>query len=164
VTDAASSAFADLGELDVLAATLRAFGAAIGAQRIQVVIDRGDEHEPALIECMPHAPIALVSGEEAVVLADEGGAEPLPLPHVHDFGVLDVDAAKAEITAPIGAVHDLAAGVRSFAELFEGRTVVAVEFPSSDPEAPVTIAARTGEPLVLAIGDEEFEMPAGWPS
>ena len=163
MTDAASSAFADLGELDVLAATLRAFSAACGAQRIVVVIDRGAEREPALVECLPHAPIALVSGEEAVVLGDEGNAEPLPLPHVHDFGVLDVDAAKAEITAPIGALHDLATGVRAFADLFAGRTVVAAEFPSSDPEAAVTIAARTGEPLVLAIGEEEFEMPAGWP-
>jgi hypothetical protein len=35
-----------------------------------------------------------------------------------------------------------------------------VDFPTRDPSLPVTIAAREGEPLVVAAGDRRFELPA----
>jgi hypothetical protein len=42
--------------------------------------------------------------------------------------------------------------------------VVSVEFATTDVETPLTIAARTGDRLVLGLGPEEqFEMAPGWP-
>jgi hypothetical protein len=39
--------------------------------------------------------------------------------------------------------------------------VATVDFPTRDPELPLTIAAREGEPIVLAIGDRQFLLPEG---
>ena len=46
-----------------------------------------------------------------------------------------------------------------------GRPRALVQFETNDPEAPFAITARAGgdEPLVLALGEEEFEMDPGWP-
>jgi hypothetical protein len=53
--------------------------------------------------------------------------------------------------------------VRELAELFPGRSVVSVVFATTDPEIPLQIAARGGDPIVLALGEEQYEMAAGWP-
>ena len=91
------------------------------------------------------------------------GAEHLPLPHVHSFPPLEVDAARAEVTGPVGAVAHLAGAVRELAGSLPGRSVLTVEFETTDPQAPLTIAARAGEPVVLVLGEQQFEMPTGWP-
>ena len=33
------------------------------------------------------------------------------------------------------------------------------EFATHDPDLPITIVAREGEPLLLAVGDGRFELP-----
>jgi hypothetical protein len=40
-----------------------------------------------------------------------------------------------------------------------------VQFRTSDDDAPLGITARAGgaEPIVLSLGEEEFEMDPGWP-
>jgi len=40
-----------------------------------------------------------------------------------------------------------------------------VQFETNQPDAPLAITARAGrvDPLVLTLGDEEFEMGPGWP-
>jgi hypothetical protein len=55
--------------------------------------------------------------------------------------------------------------VRTLAGLLCGRNVAMVQFETNDPEAPLAITARAGgeDPLVLALGEEEFEMDPGWP-
>jgi hypothetical protein len=55
--------------------------------------------------------------------------------------------------------------VRDLAGLLGGRNVAMVQFETSRPEAPLAITARAGgtDPLVLALGEEEFEMDPGWP-
>jgi hypothetical protein len=39
-----------------------------------------------------------------------------------------------------------------------------VTFATGDAETPLTIAARRGDPLVLALGEEQFAMGSGWPT
>ena len=83
------------------------------------------------------------------------GAEPLP--------VLQVDPQAGEIIGPMGAVARAAASVRDVAAALPGRSVLTALFQTTDPEAPLGIAARTGEPIILVLGEEQFPMPDGWP-
>jgi hypothetical protein len=70
---------------------------------------------------------------------------------------------RGEIASPLGGVEHLARAVRALVDLFPGRSVLTVAFTTTDPETPLHIAARTDDPIVLAIGDQQFEMAAGWP-
>ena len=117
-----------------------------------------------MVECPADGPVVLAEGEEAVQLdAERLAAEPLPLPQVRALPPFEVDAVRAEITAPLGGVEHQARAVRELAEEFPGRSVLVVAFGTGDPETPLTLAARRDEPLLLALGEEQFEMGPGWP-
>ncbi len=134
---------------EAVAATLRAFLDACGAADASALLDRG-EAEPVLVE------VEAGSGAES-------DAATLPLPHVHAFAPFAVDVARSEIAAPPGAVAHLATAVRELAGRLGGRSVLTVRWATSDPEAPFAVAARAGEPVVLALGEEPFAMPSDWP-
>ena len=143
---------------DVAAATLAAFLAGSGARSALAVLDTNAGE--VLVECDAREGAWVTEGEHARPAVP---AAPLGLPHLHAFELIEVDAERAEITAPMGAVAHLAGATMELAQTFGGRSVVTAEFATTDPLAPVTIAARPGEPIVLAIGEEQFAMPAGWP-
>lgn len=147
-----------------LVVTLRAFVAAAGATEATLLLDQGTEVPPLAVGCPAAGPVTLGEGEEVVQLdADRLAAEPLPLPDVRALPPFEVDALRAEITAPLGGVEHHARAVRALAESFPGRSVLVVSFATSDPETPLQLAARDGEPLVLLLGEEAFEMGADWP-
>src|SRR3954454_4421010 len=76
-----------------------------------------------------------------------------------------MDPETGELEAPLGTVQNLARGVLALATAFGGRSVASVDFPTRDPALPMTIAAREGEPLVVAAGDSRCELPpeaVGW--
>lgn len=129
-----------------------------------MLLDQGAELPVLVVECPAVGPVILGEGEQVVQLdADRLAAEPLLLPDVRALPPFEVDAVRAEITAPLGGVEHQARAVRELAEAFPGRSVLSVQFATTDVETPLTIAVRTGDPLVLALGVEEFEMPADWP-
>lgn len=146
--------------------TLRRFVHAAGALEATLLLDQGEEAPPLVVECPAVGPVLLGEGEDVVQLdADRLAAEPLPLPEVKSLPPFEVDAVRAEITAPLGGIEHHARAVRAVAELFPGRSVLSVQFATTDLEMPLTIAARAGEPLVLGLGAEEtFEMAPGWPT
>jgi hypothetical protein len=147
-----------------LVVTLRAFAEASGAFAAVLLLDQGEGTPPLLIECPDGGPATLSEGEEVVALdADRLAAAPLPLPAVRALPPFDVDALRAEIVAPLGGVEQLARAVRELAEAFPGRSVLTVTFATSDPDTPLHVSARSGDPLVLGLGEEMFEMGAGWP-
>lgn len=47
---------------------------------------------------------------------------------------------------------------------FPGRSVVSATFLTDDPERPLQLTARAGDPLVASLGERQFELPAGWPA
>jgi hypothetical protein len=149
-----------------IAVTLRAFVQASGALEATLLLDQGAELPVLLVECPAVGPLLLSEGERVVQLeADRLAAAPLPLPDVRALPPFEVDAVRAEITSPLGGVEHHARAVRELAEAFPGRSVLSVEFATTDVETPLTIAARSGDPLVLGLGaEEQFEMAAGWPS
>jgi hypothetical protein len=148
-----------------IAVTLRAFVHAAGALEALLLLDQGAGAPPLVVECPAVGPVLLAEGQEAVQLdPDRLAAAPLPLPDVRTLPPFEVDAVRAEITAPLGGVEHQARAVRELAEAFPGRSVLSVEFATTDVETPLTIAARAGDPLVLSLGaEEQFEMAPGWP-
>jgi hypothetical protein len=148
-----------------LAVTLRAFVSAAGALEATLLLDQGAEVPPLAVRCPAVGPAILGEGEEVVQLDVTWlAAEPLPLPDVRALPPFEVDALRAEITAPLGGIEHQARAVRALAQAFPGRSVLAVTFATSDPETPLQLAARSGEPMVLMLGEEQFQMDAEWPS
>jgi hypothetical protein len=146
--------------------TLRRFVHAAGALEATLLLDQGAELPVLVVECPAVGPVLLGEGEQVVqVDPDRLAAAPLvPLPDVRALPPFEVDAVRAEITAPLGGVEHQARAVRELAEAFPGRSVLSVELATTEVETPLTIVARTGDPLVLALGaEEQFEMPANWP-
>lgn len=152
-------------QLAQIAVTLRAFVSAAGALEATLLLDQGTETAPLVVECPAFGPVLLSEGEDVVQLdADRLAAAPLPLPDVRALPPFEVDAVRAEITSPLGGVEHHARAVRALAEAFPGRSVLSAQFATTDPLMPLTLAARAGDPMVLALGeDEQFEMPEGWP-
>jgi hypothetical protein len=151
-------------EIAQLVVTLRAFVRAAGALEATLLLDQGTEVPPLAIECPTDGPALLGEGENVVQLdADRLAAAPLPLPEVRALPPFEVDAADGRIVAPLGGVEHHARAVRALAESFPGRSVLAVTFATSDEDAPLQIAARSGDPLLLAIGEEQFAMGPDWP-
>lgn len=149
-----------------IAVTLRRFVHASGALEATLLLDQGAELPVLVVQCPAVGPVLLAEGEDVVQLdADRLAAAPLPLPDVKALPPFEVDAVRAEITAPLGGVEHHARAVRALVEAFPGRSVLSVELATTDAETPLTIAARSGDPVVLSLGpDEQFEMPPGWPS
>jgi hypothetical protein len=147
-----------------IAVTLRAFVHASGALEATLMLDQGSEVPPLVVECPAVGPVLLSEGEEVVQLdADRLAAQPLPLPDVRALPPFEVDAVRAEITAPLGGIEHHARAVRELVDLFPGRSVLAAVFATTDPETPLQIAVRTDDPIVLALGEEQFQMDARWP-
>jgi len=151
--------------LPAVLATLRSFAARAGATRVTLLYDQGGDLPPALVDCPNTGPVVVGEGEEQRAIADPDalGGRALGEPHVHALPPFDVDAAEGRITAPLGALESHGRAVRDLGALFGGRSAVSVEWPTTDPEAPLTLASRAGEPMVAALGDAQFDLPDGWP-
>jgi len=144
-------------------ATVRAFAGRSEALRVVLLLDLGAEQEPAMLD-------AGTGG--ALVLTDEGEAHEVPaampvpaparaLPEIRaaPSSALKADPLTGELAAPIGAIANLGGAVLGLARAFGGRSVASAEFATQDPDLPMTIVAREGEPLLLAVGDGRFELP-----
>jgi len=145
----------------VAIATVRAFLEASRATRVAVALDApGDA--AVLLECEPGGPLELTTDGGTTVVAPEAtqGVAPLPVeaPLAPPATALTVDPLMGEIHAPVGVVASLVDGVLALARALGGRTVASAEFATSDPEVPLTLAAREGDRAVAAAGDAQFEL------
>jgi hypothetical protein len=147
------------------AATVRAFSERSRAERVVLLVDLGEERAPAMLDCAPGGELELTDeGALWRVPADvDAGAEPRPLPDLRPppATALALDPDTGELEAPLGAVANLAGGVLALARAFGGRSVATADFATRDPDMPLTIAAREGEPVVVAAGHHRFELPEG---
>lgn len=146
-------------------ATLHAFVTHAGAERAVLVLDQGNDTHAAVVDCPAHGEAEVSEGDESVVVRRPGetGGTPLPLPEVRSFPPLAIDAVHGEVTSPLGAFEHLGRAVRDLAAVFPGRSVLTVAWASTDPDTSLSLAARAGEEMVLILGEEQFELPAGWP-
>jgi hypothetical protein len=144
-------------------ATVRAFTAKAGALRVVLLVDSGDGTEATMLDCAPDGAVELAERHDrwTVPAGTPVAARPRPLPDLRPppSTALTIDPDSGELEAPLGVVANLARGVLALAAVFGGRSVATADFATRDPELPITIAAREGEPLVLAAGDRRFVLP-----
>jgi hypothetical protein len=144
-------------------ATVRAFAERSRAERVVLLVDKGDDAETVMLDCAPDLTVELTEGEASWTLPAGAAvpARPRPLPEIRPApaSALRADPATGELVAPIGAVANLGESVLGLARAFGGRSVASAEFATHDPDLPMTIVARDGEPLLLAVGDGRFELP-----
>ena len=128
-----------------------------GALRASIALDA---QPPAIVECTRFGPI---------VVHDEGGARELAhdaasdialpeLPFMHQVAPFEVDPASGTVAGVLGGLEMLGRAVRDVAALLPGATVVAADFETTDPAAPLAVAARRGEPVVVLAGELELEL------
>lgn len=145
-------------------ATVRAFGSRSGAEQVLVLIDRGDDAAPTMVEWRPGIPLELTDEGITWEVPDDIAADvaPLALPGVGraaPASALRIDAEAGVVEGPVGAVAALCDAVRALAEAFGGRSVASADWATVEEERPFTVAARPGEPAVLGVGDQLFELP-----
>lgn len=143
-------------------ATVRAFAQDSCALRVVVLVDQGDGRTATMLEWEPDGEISITADQTTVQVPADAllDVAPLPLDPVRAVpaSAIEVDELQGEVLAPIGAVANLAFAVLDLARAFGGRSVATADF-ATRTAGPLTIAARDGEPIVLAVGDEQFELP-----
>jgi hypothetical protein len=144
-------------------ATVRAFAQRSGAERVVLLVDPGDGGPPTMLDCGASGVLELTDGDDHWALAPGTApeAEPRALPEVRPVPAtaLALDPDTGELEAPLGTVAHLARAVLGLARAFGGRSVATADFATRDPELPLTIAAREGEPFVVAAGETRFVLP-----
>ena len=150
------------GELDPHVVAVRELLHRANAVEVQAVIDRGADAPPALITCGQMQPIEIVDGDRTVHLPHAAELEPAPpaLPSVPPLPPIEVDAREGTVAAPLGAIDALVAAVSALAEALGGRSVALAFFQTTDDEVPLGVAARQGEPVLLTLGEDQFELPS----
>jgi hypothetical protein len=77
---------------------------------------------------------------------------------MHPPGRFEVDPQEGVVAGLIGGLELLGRAVRDIAALLPGRSVVAADYETTDPQTPLGIAGRAGEPLVVLLGEEEYAL------
>jgi hypothetical protein len=142
-------------------ATARAFARQARAIRVVLLIDRGEERAALLVD-LDEAGDAEVTDDDVLTVIPRTAPTPPPRPlpelRATPASAISIDPETAELSAPIGTIDHLADAVTALAAAFGRRTVASAEFATRDPDLPIAIAARPGEPPVLSAGGEEFQL------
>ena len=149
------------GDLDPTIVALREFLHRASAVEVQAVVDRGADRPTALITCGRMRPIEVVEGERVVHLPHTVELD-APIPSLREIPRLppiEIDPAGGTVSAPLGAIPALADAVTELAAALGGRSVALAFFQTTDDDAPLGIAARVGEPVVLTLGEDQFTLP-----
>ncbi len=159
----------DPGALKALAlhaealATVREFAERADALRVVLLVDNGDSEMPAMLDRTADGTVELTHEGTSwtIPAATPVPSRPRDLPEIRPAPATSMraDPVTGELSAPIGAIANLGEAVLGLARAFGGRSVASAEFGTQDPELPMTIVARDGEPLLLAVGDGRFELP-----
>ena len=145
-------------ELDLAIALARELLHGSGALRVTVALDAA---RPAIVECERLRAIAVhdAAGTVRELAHDVASDVELPeLPFMHQLPAFEVDAGEGRVAGALGGLEMLARAVRAIAALLPGASVGAADYETDDPASPLGLAARAGEPLVVLIGEHEFEL------
>jgi hypothetical protein len=128
-----------------------------GALTVSIALDR---EKPALIECARlRAIVVREAGGESELHHDAASDVDVPeLPFMRQLPPMEVDPDTGEVAGVIGGLDMLVEAVRGIACLLPGASVVAAEYETTDPDEPLGLAARGGEPVVVLLGEHEFEL------
>jgi hypothetical protein len=127
------------------------------ALRVSIALDA---EPPAVIECARFGAVVVHEHDAELQLAhDAGTGVELPeLPLMRPLPAFEVDAETGSVAGMLGGLEMLGRAVRELAALLPGASVVAAEFETTDPDCPLGLAGRPGEPVVVLLGEHEFEL------
>ena len=152
-----------VGELDRVVVTLRDFLHRSPAARAIAVVSRDPGEEAAVVDCGRFEAIEVDLGDRSVRLPHDVplSAQPAGLPSVKPIPPFEVDPASGEVAGTIGGLEHLVDAVGALADALGARSVAMAVFATSDPANPLSISCRGGggEPPVIAIGEQPFELP-----
>jgi hypothetical protein len=159
VDAAAAEALARHGEA---VATVRDYQQRSGALRVVVLVDRGGDQPPLMIDCDEDQSVEITDADSLVTIPGDADARvaPRPLPDIRatPASAIEMDLATGDLQAPLGAIEHLARTLQELARAFGNRNVATAELATRDPETTITLAARDKEPAVLAAGDYEYTL------
>ena len=154
---------ASVGMLDSAVVTLREFLHHSTAARAIAVVDREPGVGPAVIDCGRFEAIEVELGDRTVRLPHDAPLDAVapPLPEVKPIPPFEVDPQTGEVAGTIGGLEHLVDAVGSLADALGAGSVAMAVFATTDPANPLSVSCRAGggEPPVVAIGDEPFELP-----
>jgi len=144
--------------LPAVLATVHDFAARTGAERVVALLDA---ERPLMVERLDDGTLQVTAGERTRVAERESGVAALALPELRAVpaSALSADPETGELAAPLGGLQLLADSVLALARALGGRSVATATFATRDPEIPLTVAAREGEPVVLDIAGRHFTFP-----
>jgi hypothetical protein len=150
-----------MSQFAVALATLQDFATRTGAGHVVALLDQGDDAPPVLVERLEDGVLQVTEDADPVAAEADPDVAPLALGELRAVPARAVtaDPETGELAAPIGSVQLLADSVLALARAFGGRSVATATFATRDPEMPLTVAAREGDPIVLDIGGRQFALP-----
>jgi hypothetical protein len=152
---------ATVGPLDAVVETLRDVLHRSGALRVAAVVDIPDG-PAALVDVGRLAPVEVQIGDRTMHLphAIELDAEPLGRDiELRQLPPFEVDPASGEVVGTLGGLDMLADAMRAVARLLGGRSVAIAQYQTTTPDVPLTVSARGSDPVVVTLGEEEWELP-----
>ena len=156
---AAAEALARHGEA---VATVRDYQQRTGALRVVVLVDRGEDETPLMIDCDDEQAVEITDGDRIVTVPADADAPAAPrsLPDIRatPASAIEMDLNTGDLQAPLGAIEHLAQTLQALARGFGHRSVATAELATRDAGTTITLAAREGEPAVLAAGDCEYTL------
>lgn len=145
--------------VDTACAALRSFVHLSGALRAQALIPSADG-PPAIVSCVRLGPLEVVIGDRSVELPhdveleaaapDLGALRPMP--------PFEISTERGEVAGMIGGLQLLGDAVMTIAAAIGPLAAVVVEMESTTPDLPLVMSARAGEPLLVTLGDAEYEL------
>jgi hypothetical protein len=156
-------------QLDGVIALLREFLHLTGAARALALVEHTPGEPPALVDCPRLAPIEVTRVEEVVALPHAIELDVLPpvlptdLRQLPNVEVRFDESGEIQLTGTIGGLEHMARGAQGLAAQLGPRDVAIALYDTTTPDLQLTISARTGEPVVVAVGDVELELPEDWP-
>jgi hypothetical protein len=149
-------------QLAVALATVQHFAAGAGAERVVVLLDAGAGAPPVMVERLEDGGLQVTQGEATRAAAPPPDVEPRALPRLRAVpaSALSADPETGELAAPLGSIQLMAESVLALARALGGRSVATATFATRDPDTPLTVAARHGEPVVLDIAGRHFSLPS----
>jgi hypothetical protein len=150
-----------MSQFAVALATLQDFAVRTGAGRVVALLDQGEDAPPVLVERLEDGALQVTEDADPVAAEPDPDAAPLALGDLRAVPptAMTADPESGEVAAPIGTVQLLAESVLALARAFGGRSVATATFATRDPDLPLTVAAREGDPIVLDIGGRQFALP-----
>lgn len=145
--------------VDTALAALRSFVHLSGALRAQALIPQGS-NLPAVVSCERLGPLEIVIGERSAQLPHDIEIEA----QAPDLGLLkpvppfEVSAERGEVAGMIGGVDMLSEALLKVAAAIGRDAAVVIEMETTTPDLPLVLSARVGEPVLVTIGDEEFDL------